>query len=270
MAVDEYDIFGQRIDAATGAEIGANDFRISDMGSDGDAESDAVSVAVVHYSIANEYLVVWRGDDDSIGLANEEFEIFGQRLDATGAEIGADDFRISDMGPDGDPAFDAVQPSVAYNRANNEYLVAWEGNDDVDGAVSETEIYMQRLDASGAEIAANDLRVTHLGVDGISAPKAEDPAVAYGTLDGHYLIAFDGDAATGDMVNDEYEIYIALLDPFGCLIDLDGDGEVGVTELLDLLAQWGTDPEGPPDFNGDGDVNVTDLLELLAAWGPCD
>lgn len=48
-----------------------------------------------------------------------------------------------------------------------------------------------------------------------------------------------------------------------------GDGEVGVSDFLVLLALWGTDPAGPPDFDGDGDVGVTDFLELLAHWGPC-
>lgn len=54
-----------------------------------------------------------------------------------------------------------------------------------------------------------------------------------------------------------------------CLADLDGDGVIGVNDLLDLLAAWGTDPGGPPDLDGDGSVGVNDLLALLAAWGPC-
>ncbi len=54
-----------------------------------------------------------------------------------------------------------------------------------------------------------------------------------------------------------------------CPIDLDGDGDVGVPELLELLAAWGSDPCGPPDYDGDGVVGVPDLLILLAAWGPC-
>lgn len=59
-----------------------------------------------------------------------------------------------------------------------------------------------------------------------------------------------------------------LMDPC-CPEDLGGDGSVGTTDLLDLLAAWGTDPGGPPDFDGDGDVSTTDLLQLLAAWGTC-
>ena len=54
-----------------------------------------------------------------------------------------------------------------------------------------------------------------------------------------------------------------------CPADLDGDGEVGVTDLIVLLAAWGTDPGGPPDFDGDGNVGITDLIELLRRWGPC-
>ncbi len=271
MAIDEFEIFGQRIDAATGAEVGVNDFRISDMGSDGDPAFDAVRVAVAHNTTINEYLVVWRGDDDSNGLADDEFEIYGQRLDGdTGAEVGVNDFRISAMGPDGNPEFDAIQPSVAYNRLDDEYLVAWEGNDDGGGlAAGETEIYVQRLDASGAEIGANDLRVTHLGEDGDAAAKAQDPAIAFGAGENQYLVAWNGDPATGAMVDDEYEMYSMPLGPFHCTADLDGDDLVGITDLLELLAQWGTDPGGPPDLDGDGNVGIADLLELLANWGPC-
>ncbi len=37
---------------------------------------------------------------------------------------------------------------------------------------------------------------------------------------------------------------------------------------LDEAAQL-TDPRGPPDFDGDGTVGILDLLTLLANWGPC-
>jgi hypothetical protein len=47
------------------------------------------------------------------------------------------------------------------------------------------------------------------------------------------------------------------------------DGQVNVTDLLALLAQWGAPGGGSCDINGDGTVDVTDLLALLAAWGLC-
>ncbi len=62
---------------------------------------------------------------------------------------------------------------------------------------------------------------------------------------------------------------IVCPDPSGCVWDLDGSGDVGIVDLLDLLAVWASDPGGPPDFDGDGSVGITDFLELLANWGPC-
>ena len=125
---EEFEIFGQLVEADTGAEIGG-DVRLSDMGPDGDSNYDAFRPAVAYNSTQDEYLVVWHGDDNTGLLVVNESEIFGQRVaGATGAEIGGD-LRLSDMGPDGDPVYDAIRPAVAYNPTQNEYLVVWEGDD---------------------------------------------------------------------------------------------------------------------------------------------
>ncbi len=53
--------------------------------------------------------------------------------------------------------------------------------------------------------------------------------------------------------------------------DVNGDGVVGVIDLLAVLAAWGPcpgDPEPcPADVNDDGAVTVSDLLLVLANWG---
>lgn len=49
--------------------------------------------------------------------------------------------------------------------------------------------------------------------------------------------------------------------------DLNGDGLVDVTDLLELLGVWGACPECPSDLDASGAVDVLDLLELLAHWG---
>ena len=54
-----------------------------------------------------------------------------------------------------------------------------------------------------------------------------------------------------------------------CAADLDGDGNIGVSDLLALLANWGPCKGCPADFDDDGFVGVSDLLALLANWGPC-
>ncbi len=49
--------------------------------------------------------------------------------------------------------------------------------------------------------------------------------------------------------------------------DLDGDGDVGASDLAILLGSWGPCEGCPADFNGDGIVNAADLAQLLGAWG---
>ena len=52
--------------------------------------------------------------------------------------------------------------------------------------------------------------------------------------------------------------------------DVDGDGSVGASDLLILLASWGPCPpkgECTADLNNDGSVGAADLLILLANWG---
>jgi hypothetical protein len=100
------------------------------MGPDGSTIYIANSPAITYNVENNEYLVVWSGDDDTHPLVDNEQEIFSQRVDArTGKEIG-DDFRLSDMGPDGDIHFSAIYPAVASSGQANSYLVVWEGDDD--------------------------------------------------------------------------------------------------------------------------------------------
>ncbi len=58
-----------------------------------------------------------------------------------------------------------------------------------------------------------------------------------------------------------------------CPADVDTNGEVGVTDFLTVLAEWGLG-SGTSDFTGsehvaDGVVDIHDFLGVLAAWGPC-
>ena len=68
--------------------------------------------------------------------------------------------------------------------------------------------------------------------------------------------------------NDTDNIFL-ISNLFGVCADLDGDGNVGITDFLELLAAWGPNPGHPADLDGDGDVGITDFLSLLANWGPC-
>jgi len=55
--------------------------------------------------------------------------------------------------------------------------------------------------------------------------------------------------------------------PGECQGDINGDGYVGVDDVLLLLGNFGG--SGAGDANEDGVVDVVDLLLLIAAWGDC-
>ncbi len=87
---------------------------------------------------------------------------------------------------------------------------------------------------------------------------------------------YNGMAVAGDHVapvyiqmgpNSNEDIYTNVIEFEPCPWDCaDGDGVVGINDLLALLADWGG---SQCDFDGDGGTDIDDFLELLANWGPC-
>ena len=52
-----------------------------------------------------------------------------------------------------------------------------------------------------------------------------------------------------------------------CVGDMDGDLVVTVSDVLDVLSEFGCSSECSMDINGDGVTNVTDVLLVLSAFG---
>ena len=81
LATSEREIFA-RIIASDGMPSSDGPSLISDSGGIGDATSSAVEPVTSWNRTNGEYLVVWSADDtDTLGIVDNEFEIFGQRVD---------------------------------------------------------------------------------------------------------------------------------------------------------------------------------------------
>jgi len=80
-----------------------------------------------------------------------------------------------------------LSPSVAYNTANNEYMVVWYDLRNV--TTTGNDVFAQRLSASGGLLGVNIPIVTDVGAQ-------FNPFVAYNSIDNNYLVAwqsqFDG------------------------------------------------------------------------------
>jgi hypothetical protein len=54
-----------------------------------------------------------------------------------------------------------------------------------------------------------------------------------------------------------------------CLGDITGDGDiVNVRDILVLISHWNSS-ESSADIDGNGNVGISDLLILIDNWGPC-
>jgi len=157
------------------------DFRISGNA----ATSGEEYPAVAYNSTSNRYLVVW---GDGRNYLSRGADVFGQRVAANGNRVGGNR-RISGPAATADEGY-AV---VAYNPANNQYLVVW--RDRRKDATRGTEIYGQRVAADGSRVGP-DFRIS-----GPAATADEfAPAVAYNSTSNQYLVVWGDDRnyATGD------------------------------------------------------------------------
>jgi hypothetical protein len=56
----------------------------------------------------------------------------------------------------------------------------------------------------------------------------------------------------------------------GCFADIDGDGTVGIGDLLAVIQGWGPcGADCPGDVTANGSVGIHDLLSVLKHWGSC-
>lgn len=198
------EIFGQRL-TASGAETGVNDVRLSDY-SGGDP-------SVAYNAADNEYLVTWTGNDNE-----GEDAVFGQRVTVDAEQVGNNDFPISEQ-----LTYGVSSPSVAFNAAENEYLVVWVGDYPVENEERESEIWAQRLDRMGNEVGGNDFRVSATGPDGDPSYGVDMPSVAYDPLANQYLVTWSGEEETPPVVDDYVgiEIFGQLLTEAGVEVGYD-------------------------------------------------
>ena len=228
-------------------EVGS-DRRYSTMGPTANASYDALDPAVAFNRAEDEFLVVWSGSDSVIG----EFEIWGQRVDAdTGSQLGGD-FQISFIGTPGDPDYDAIEPAVAYNSADDEYFVVWAADNITD---YDYEIYGRRLDSDGSLVGFL-VRISVMGPENDSNYRAYHPSVVYNSTENEYLVVWYGDTNTGSLVNGENEIWGRRLSNTAELL---GDGQFRISSM-------GFDGDASYDaFDPDVAYNSTNN-EYMVVW----
>ena len=253
----EVEIYAQRINANSSQNIGTP-IRISSMGPDGNTSYDARNPDVAYNPATNEYLVVWYGDSNTSGTIEGEFEIWGRRINASTGQSVAPQFRISDMGPTANRSYDAIDPVVAYNSTNNNYLVVWRGEDgSLVNAIGEFEIYGQQLNSSAQNVGTTGFRISDMGPDGNRDFDAYSPALSYNQTNNEFLVVWYADDNNGGHVSGEFEIY-------GQRINASTGAQIGTNDFLISetgVAGFITRSATYPDVTWNSNAN-----EYLVVW----
>ena len=105
------------------------------------------------------------------------------------------------------------------------------------------------------------------GFAALDVMDAADGAATYILSAGCGLNDFVGYPGIG-FPDPEWTIQMSFVaDDEPCTGDLNGDGEVGFSDLQLILSAWEDSDAG--DANGDGVTNFSDLQVILSAWGGC-
>jgi hypothetical protein len=160
-------------------ELTGKHFRISLTTNQG-SNFHANAPALAYNNQNNQYFVVWTG-----GFKKEvQTEVWGKVVPAGGGTLGSEDLRISEMSSaDRRASF----PHVAYNTANNEYLVVFQASPLPGGATTVVnDIVGQRIDPTKpAEAQRNYLRISNNTGAG---SRVTGPRVTYNNLNKEYLV----------------------------------------------------------------------------------
>jgi hypothetical protein len=207
--VVKMEIYGQRLKA--NGELLGKYFRISHTTTQGD-NFHANAPAIAYDSRDNQYLVVWSG-----GFKQESHtEVWGRGLSSIGAVLGTDDFRISQVSTSANRR--ASSPHLAYNSANNEFLVVFQANSlPGDTRANANEILGQRINATKlGEVEPTYLRVSNATEVGI---RVSEPQITYNSLDKEYLVLWRSTRAKVPS-----EIWAQRLNASGA--DIEGDFQI--------------------------------------------
>ena len=123
------------------------------------------------------------------------------------------------------------------------------------------------IEAGSAFGIVMDVPASTDGFAALDIMDAADGAATYILSAGCGLNDFVGYPGIG-FPDPEWTIQMSFVaDDEPCTGDLNGDGEVGFSDLQLILSAWETSTAG--DANGDGVTNFSDLQVILSAWGGC-
>ena len=158
-------------------------------------------------------------------------------------------------------------------------LVTWHRDVDIgfgnsDWSIADFDLILWRVDEKGdlTTLVGDPGLPFFAGGNVVSESSIDNIEHLYvtGLEPGEYTLELRRVGVSGGFTNWEAAVAWRLPEPPAILGDIDGDGFVGISDLLILLADWGPCADCddcPSDLDDDCTVGLSDLLILLANWG---
>lgn len=134
---------------------------------------EEIQPVIAYNRIRNEYLVVWRNDRPG----NDD--IRGVRLAADGKALGSPFYISAGTGAE------RINPDVAFDYTNDQYLVVWEQYDT--NFVNCLGIYGRRVAGTGSVIGTSDILIHSVTEDTL---RVSSPAVDYAYTSDNFLVVW--------------------------------------------------------------------------------
>ncbi len=205
-----FEVYGQLVDGGTGAETGANDFRIT-FSLSGPVGNDVLEPSVAVHPSSDRWFVAFEGDISDDGIHDPEIWMYG----CTGDVPDPAAANLSVMGGGWSDGFSARHPDLAWVPSSGELVCVWDGED---GSPHSPAIFGQRLLPDGTLIGGMIPFSAGAGTPWGDLREATHPVITVDPVSDEWFVAWRGDLNDG-IAHHDTEVWARRFNDVGLPID---------------------------------------------------
>ena len=249
-----FEVYGQLVDGATGAELGTNDFRITFSLSD-PLGNDVLEPTVAVHPGSDRWFVAFEGDVSDDGVHDPEIWMYG-------CSAGIPDGSATNLSLMGGDLFDGISarnPDLAWVPSSGELICVWDA--DASG-LSFQGIYGQRLLPDGTLVGGMISFQAAGATPSNVLREAIEPTIVIDPISDEWFVAWRGDLNDG-LPHYDHEVWARRFNDVGTAIDPAAFTLIGMDPSLGPVAGPGAPAVAVNSFHGykmiawSGDLDTT-------------
>ncbi len=163
-----------------------------------------------------------------------------------------------------------ITPLIDISGGDDAIVTFADWYDNLAGSTPGTDTWLIQMRASLSDPWTDLVNTTASNEWTVRSFRVSDYITAGGDVQVRFVAEDAGDGSVVEAGVDAFKVTLITCEGGStCPEDLDGSGTVDLSDLAELLANFGSGSASPAegDIDGDGDVDLSDLAALLAAFG---